>query len=67
MITGPYFTGEKRERYIPILIEDAYRHKIPKTIKHLYHLDYTRIDESIFWKRLANCLSTEHESWQKRS
>ena len=58
MIIATYFTHEKRERYIPILLEDAYRHKIPKTIKHLYHLDYTKTDESIFWDRLANSLNT---------
>lgn len=49
-------TGAKEKRLIPVLIEEAYRSKIPRTISHITYLDYLRQDEKHFWDLLAQSL-----------
>ncbi|KAJ7371314.1 Myeloid differentiation primary response protein MyD88 [Desmophyllum pertusum] len=48
--------GAKEKRLIPVLIEEAYRSKIPRTISHITYLDYLRQDEKHFWDLLAQSL-----------
>ena len=47
------FTGAKQKRFIPILIEEDYRGKIPLTLSHIVYLDFLRLEEDVFWKKLA--------------
>ena len=47
------FTGDKQKRFIPILIEEDYRRKIPHTLSHIVYLDFLRLDREAFWKKLA--------------
>lgn len=56
MYVAFFFAGAKKERLIPVLIEEAYRYKIPRTISHIVYLDYLRQEENNFWNRLARSL-----------
>lgn len=49
-------TGAKERRLIPVLIEEAYRYKIPRTISHITYLDWLRREEKNFWNSLAESL-----------
>ncbi|XP_078378197.1 myeloid differentiation primary response protein MyD88-like [Oculina patagonica] len=51
--------GAKQKRLIPVLIEEAYRYKIPRTISHITYLDWLRQEEKNFWNLLAISLGWE--------
>ena len=48
------FTGAKEKRFIPVLIDEDYRGKIPRSFSHITYLDFHRLEE--FWKKLATSL-----------
>ena len=48
------FTGAKGKiLIIPVLIDENYRENIPRFIYHLFYLDYIRLEENLFWNKLA--------------
>lgn len=48
--------GAQHRRIIPILVEENYRFKIPRTMAHLTYLDFPRAEGNSFWERLAESL-----------
>jgi len=57
------YTGAKEKRLIPVLIDEDYRGKIPRSMSHITYLDYLRQDEKDFWKKLATSLGwKEHKN-----
>lgn len=55
-----FFTGVKEKRIIPVLIDEAYRYKIPRTISHITYLDYIRQSEDNFWELLCYSLTCDY-------
>lgn len=47
------FSGAKEKRFIPVLIDEDYRGKIPRSFSHITYLDRLRQEENDFWKKLA--------------
>lgn len=50
------FPGAKEKRFIPVLIDEDYRGKIPRSFSHIVYLDFLRLEENDFWKKLAKSL-----------
>ena len=50
------FTGAKEKRLIPVLIDEDYRGKIPRSFSHITYLDRLRQEENDFWEKLATSL-----------
>ena len=42
------FPGAKEKRFIPVLIDEDYRGKIPRSLSHIAYLDFLRLEENDF-------------------
>ena len=61
------FPGAKEKRFIPVLIDEDYRGKIPRSFSHIVYLDFLRLEENDFWKKLATSLGwSEHKNGSKK-
>ena len=62
-----FFTGAKEKRFIPLLIDEDYRGKIPRSFSHITYLDFLRLEENDFWKKLATSLGwKQHKAWYNK-
>ena len=61
------FTGAKEKRFIPVLIDEDYRGKIPRSFSHITYLDRLRQEENDFWRKLATSLGwKDHKNGCKK-
>ena len=62
-----FFTGAKEKRFIPVLIDEDYRGKIPRSFSHITYLDFLRLEENDFWEKLATSLGwKQHKAWYNK-